>query len=268
MAGVHICAMTLPAPGTFKATLKELYYGASPASRRFRYALVAFDLMTIGLFFFSTIKHGYSWQSNLDTALGLLILGEFLARLWVTVNKRRLLLSWVTAADIVVIASLLLPVIAANWGFLRILRAMRFLRSYHLIRDLRHDSPWFKANQEVAERSITFLVFVFTVTSFVFVTQIGINPDINNYVDALYFTVTTLTTTGFGDITLKGPWGRLESIIIMIVGVSMFLQLLHSIFKPQKVRYSCPECALVLHDSDAVHCKHCGCKLKIRSEGA
>lgn len=260
--------MTLPAPGTFKATLKELYYGDSPASRRFRYALVSFDLFTIGLFFFSTIRHGYAWQSELDITLGLLILAEFLARLWVTVNRRRLLLSWVTAADIVVMISLLLPIIAANWGFLRILRAMRFLRSYHLIRDLRHDSAWFKANQEVAERAITFLVFVFTVASFVFVTQIGINPDINHFVDALYFTVTTLTTTGFGDITLKGPWGRLESVVIMIVGVSMFLQLLHSIFKPQKVRYTCPECALVLHDVDAVHCKHCGHKLKIRSEGA
>ena len=32
---------------------------------------------------------------------------------------------------------------------------------------------------------------------------------IAHYLDALYFTVTALTTTGFGDITLPGTTGRL-----------------------------------------------------------
>ena len=41
-------------------------------------------------------------------------------------------------------------------------------------------------------------------TGFVYETQHGRNPEIGNYVDALYFTVTALTTTGFGDITLQG----------------------------------------------------------------
>jgi len=184
-----------------KATLKELYYGASRAARRFRYGLVAFDLFTIVVFFVSTLHIAPRYQSNLDILLGVLILAEFLARLWVTVNRRRLLLSWVTLADVLVIASLLAPAFADNWGFLRMLRAMRFLRSYHLIRDLRADSPWFKTHQEVVERSLVFIVFVVVVSSFVFVTQRTINPDINTYIDALYFTVTTLTTTGFGDIT-------------------------------------------------------------------
>jgi voltage-gated potassium channel len=33
------------------------------------------------------------------------------------------------------------------------------------------------------------------------------------------------------------------------------------------VRYPCPECGLILHDADAVHCKHCGRSLKIETEG-
>ena len=50
------------------------------------------------------------------------------------------------------------------------------------------------------------------------------NPLIANYADALYFTVTALTTTGFGDITLPGTMGRLISVCIMIFGVSAVLQ--------------------------------------------
>ena len=52
-----------------------------------------------------------------------------------------------------------------------------------------------------------------------------------------------------------------------IVGVSLFLRLLQAIFRPRKVRFACPACALLLHDLDAVHCKHCGRVLHIPDEG-
>ena len=81
-------------------------------------------------------------------------------------------------------------------------------------------------------------VFIFIVTSVVYVTQHAVNPKIANYVDALYFTITTLTTTGFGDITLEGPGGRLLAILIMFVGVGLFLRLLQAIFRPNKVRFN------------------------------
>ncbi len=57
------------------------------------------------------------------------------------------------------------------------------------------------------------------------------------------------------------------SIIIMIIGVSLFLRLLQAIFRPTKVKCECPDCGLLLHDADAVHCKHCGRIMHIRDEG-
>ncbi len=33
-----------------------------------------------------------------------------------------------------------------------------------------------------------------------------------------------MTTTGFGDITLPGPLGKLTSVVTMIVGISLFGQ--------------------------------------------
>src|SRR5918998_1511 len=68
-----------------------------------------------------------------------------------------------------------------NLGFLRIARALRVLRSYHLLRDLRADSRWFRCNEDIVTRTINFLVFMFVVTSIVYVTQNDINPQINNY---------------------------------------------------------------------------------------
>ena len=72
---------------------------------------------------------------------------------------------------------------------------------------------------------------------------------------------------GFGDITLTGTTGRLLSVGVMIFGVTLFLRLAQVLFRPPKVRYECPECGLSLHDADAVHCKHCGATIHIRTEG-
>jgi len=76
-----------------------------------------------------------------------------------------------------------------------------------------------------------------------------------------------MTTTGFGDITLPGTFGKLVSIVIMIIGISLFVRLAQLIFRPNKVSFPCPQCGLSRHEPDAVHCKSCGHMLKIPDEG-
>jgi voltage-gated potassium channel len=104
-------------------------------------------------------------------------------------------------------------------------------------------------------------------TGIVYETQHAANKAIANYADALYFTVTALTTTGFGDITLPGTIGRLISVVIMILGVTLFFNLARALLHPSKVRFRCPQCALLRHDPDAVHCKACGTVLNMPDEG-
>ncbi|HSG63432.1 MAG TPA: potassium channel family protein, partial [Gammaproteobacteria bacterium] len=149
----------------------------------------------------------------------------------------------------------------------RIIRALRLLRSYVVSQQLRRQSHFFARNEDVIFSALNLVVFIFVVTAAVFVLQVDVNESIDNYVDALYFTVTTLTTTGFGDITLVGSTGRLLSVIIMIVGVALFIRLVQTIFLPSKVRFECAGCGLTRHDPDAVHCKHCGHLVHIPTQG-
>ncbi|MDF3062019.1 MAG: two pore domain potassium channel family protein [Microvirga sp.] len=256
-----------PAGLKLKAKLERLYFGEDRRARRFRYGLIAFDLATIAVFLLASVAREEWWMVPLDLAVATVMAADFAARLWIEPDRRRHLMSLATIADIAVIISLLLPALVDNLGFLRIARALRLLRSYHLLRDLRSESLWFRCNEEFVTRALNLLVFILVVTSVVYVTQNDVNPGIRTYIDALYFTITTLTTTGFGDITLQGPGGRLLSVAIMVVGVSLFLRLLQVIFRPAKVRFECPDCALLLHDLDAVHCKGCGRVLPIRDEG-
>jgi voltage-gated potassium channel len=258
--------MSEPAP--LRERLQELYFGDSRRAHQFRYVLLGFDIATVSLFLLSALAKEQWWIIPLDLLLGALLSVELAARLYADNNRRRLLLSFTTLADVIVIASLLLAAVVENLAFLRVVRALILLRSYHLIRDLRADSEWFRLHEDVIQRTVNLGVFIFIVTSAVYVTQHNINPQISNYVDALYFTITTLTTTGFGDITLQGPGGRLLAVLIMVVGVGLFLRLLQALFRPNKVRFECVDCGLVLHDADAVHCKHCGRVLHIVTEGA
>ena len=78
-------------------------------------------------------------------------------------------------------------------------------------------------------------------TGFVYETQHAINPHITNYADALYFTVTALTTTGFGDITLPGTTGRLISVAIMIFGVTLFFGLARAVLRPAQGALPLPD---------------------------
>lgn len=255
------------AAGSVREKLRELYFGSSSAAMRVRWSLLALDAALV-LYFVATtfVEHG-RWLILTDYALGALLAAEWLVRLWIARDRLSFLTQPMTVLDGAVILSLFAPTVSGNFVFLRILRAMRLLRSYHVLRRLRAQSRFFAQHEQVIFSATNLLVFIFVVSAAVYALQVRINEHIGNYVDALYFTITTLTTTGFGDIVMVGEWGRLLAVLIMIVGVSLFLRLIQAIFRPRRIDYECPDCGLDRHDPDAVHCKHCGRMLHIRTHG-
>lgn len=249
-------------------SVRLLYHGRSRKAAAFRYALVAFDVTTIIYFLMTVAAEHQKLLMGVNLVLGALILLDFAARLWVAENRSRTLFRIYTIADIIVILSLFLaPLLTENLAILRVLRGLRLIHSYHLLRDLRRDLRFFRVHEDAIFAAVNLFVFVFVTTSIVYVLRFGEEASIANYIDALYFTVATLTTTGFGDITLHTPFGKVLSVFIMIFGVALFIRLARAIFQPAKVKYDCPECGLSRHDPDAVHCKHCGVPIKIETEG-
>ena len=235
--------------------IDNLYNGASKRSRYFRWSLLAFDAITIGYFVSASFFHHVDEFHILEEGIGIVYLAELSARIFISKTRIRDLLHPVGLADLIVIASLLAPSLAQNFSFLRVLRALRLLRSYHMLRNLRQQSRFVRVHEDVIFSVVNLAVFIFVITAVVFVSQVGRNPEIKDYVDALYFTIATLTTTGFGDVTLVGTTGRILAVLIMIFGISLFLRLIQTIFRPGKVRYECPTCGLNRHDSDAHHAK-------------
>lgn len=253
-------------PG-LRARLADLYDGNTEAGRRFRYGLLLFDLFTIAFVILSSFLQSRGTEVA-DAIIGVLLLVDFLARLWIAPNRWKMVFSPFGIIDLVVIASLLAPMVGEGFAFLRAARVLRLMRSYVLLDQLRMDFKWFRRNEQIVLSAINLAVFLFVMTAVVYETQHVTNPKINNYADALYFTVTALTTTGFGDIVLEGTLGRLIAVVIMIFGVSLFLRLVQVLLRPDKVDFRCGHCGLGRHERDAVHCKACGNLLNIPDEGA
>lgn len=251
---------------SLKDQIRFYYEAEDPRAYRFRYVLLAFDLATVLFIIVSSFIERTATLEALDVVLGLLILADFSARLYISRTRWRDLMHPTTWADVIAIISFLAPLTGEAAGFLRVLRTLRLLQTYQIMARLRSDSAWFRRNEELAITLIHLVVFLFVMSAIVYETQRWTNADIRNYVDALYFTVTALTTTGFGDITLQGTTGRLVSVIIMIFGVTLFLRLVRALLQPHKVRFPCPDCGLQRHDPDAVHCKACGRLLNIPDE--
>lgn len=198
---------------------------------------------------------------------GVFFLAEYSLRFWVAERRFAFVFSLVNLLDLIVVTSLFAPLLFGNFAFLRVIRSLRILRTYRLIVSLKGEKNWFAKNEDVVLSTLNLFVFVFIMTDIVYVLEGSNNENITSYVDALYFTLATLTTTGFGDITLHGPTGKLLSIFIMVFGITLFVKLGRDVLRPSRVHYTCPDCGLNLHDFDAVHCKHCGRVVKIVTEG-
>jgi voltage-gated potassium channel len=247
--------------------LRELYDADTERGRRFRYGLLTFDLATVAFIVATSFMARNGLIEILDVAVGLFVLADFSARMAISRDRLREIAHPATWADVIAIVSFLAPLTSEGAAFLRILRTLRLLHAYQLLSRLREDFGFFRRNEDVIIAIVHLAVFIFIMTGVVYETQHKVSPHINNYVDALYFTVTTLTTTGFGDITLQGTAGRLLSVVVMIAGVTLFLRLAQVLFRPNKVRFPCPQCGLQRHEPDAVHCKACGIVLNIPDEG-
>ena len=250
-----------------RARLRYLYHGSQPPAVRFRLTVIAVDLIIIGFFLAAPILKNMGWAFYaLDYLIATVLALDLAARAYAYADIKDWLKRPIVWVDLFVLATLLFPAWLFNLGFLRMLRLWTLLNSDFFWRTVgrRFDDTRVEA---IARAMANLVTFVFVATGFVYATFRG-HDGISGYVDALYFTVATLTTTGFGDVTLPGPWGRLLSIAVMLVGITLFLRLAQALIKPHKVRFPCERCGLQTHDQDAVHCKACGNLLCIPDEGS
>lgn len=250
----------------FRARLRHLYHGQSKVAVRFRLIVIVVDLILIGFFIATPLIREMRYFLVIDYIVAFILAADLLARALAWRSLRTWIRRPIVWVDFFVLATLLAPQWLFSLAFLRVLRLWTLIHSDFFWETVgrRYDDT---RVEEVSRAATTLVTFVFVVTGFVYTSFAGRHVGVDGYVEALYFTIATLTTTGFGDIVLPGTWGKLISIVTMISGITLFVRLAQALFSPHKVRFTCPTCGLMRHDVDAVHCKACGQALNIPNPG-
>ncbi|MGH6949723.1 MAG: ion transporter [Vitreimonas sp.] len=244
-----------------RSRVRALYFGHTQGALRFQGVLLFLDLLIIGFFIGNQFIAQQPWFWIVDAAIAVFLAIDLLARLFAFGSFRRWFKYPTTWIDLVVLATLAFPTLLYNWGFLRILRLYTLVRSERFWNVLAR-GKWDDTYVEDLTRAIVALVvFVFIAAGAAQALFVGDHPKLNNFIDAMYFVVTSLTTTGYGDITIDSAGGRLFSIALMLTGISLFFSIAQKVFAPHQKIALCAGCGRDRHDLDARCCKACGAEL-------
>lgn len=119
-----------------------------------------------------------------------------------------------------------LIVVIAVYPALRGLRALRLLRLARAVRFFRYANPItdvldaFRANRLLYQAAFSFLIAITGVGGLSFyLVERRANPGIETIGDGLWWSIVTLTTVGFGDISPITPLGRVVGATLMVGGM-------------------------------------------------
>ncbi|MFY2509182.1 ion transporter [Vibrio pectenicida] len=264
---------------TLKHYLYIIIFGThTKAGRAFDITLIIaiFSSLTV-LVLESVPSIALQWKTELrylEYAFTALFSIEYLLRLYCSPKPAAYAKSFYGVIDLLAILPTYLAFFfpgASIMGVIRLLRVMRIFRVLKLVRYLQ-DSNILLRSLLMARRKI--LIFFSTVGilvtifgSLIFIIE-GPSNGFTSIPKSIYWAIVTITTVGYGDIVPQTHLGKALASLTMLLGYSILAvptgiitAELNREMNSHKELVKCPNCNRAGHDSDAMHCKHCGDEL-------
>lgn len=242
----------------------------TPLGRAINLLIMVLILLSSAIFVAQTYPIPSEVRSALDAVDSSIIIIfslEYVVRLWCATSKRKFLLNPLSIIDLVVILHFFLGL--TDIRFIRVFRWFRILR---LIRFVELKISFFQISTEdgkiFARILFTLFTIIFVYSGLIYQVEHTINGEaFQTFLDAVYFSVVTMTTVGFGDVTPLSESGRLLTVLMILTGVSLIpwqigdliKQLIKTANHTNKI---CVSCGFKSHDNDAKFCKICGNELE------
>ena len=240
---------------------------STPAGKIIEFSLLLVNLAACVLYVIKTYYEADEFHTvlhGLEIGIVSVFIVEYLLRFWVSRHKIRYIFSFYAVVDLLSIVPVFFP--AHETGFLRSFRVLRILRFLRFFENENFFFGQISAFQlQVSRVFFTVITIIFIYSGFIYYAESGIaNPHIDTFADSVYFTIVTLTTVGFGDITPATQLGKLFTVLMILSGIVLIpwqagrlVRLLLSA-EAHKKHVTCKKCGHDRHDPDAIHCKMCG----------
>lgn len=240
----------------------------TPIGKAINWAIAALVLLSVAIFITETYPIPSSlrfWLDILNQIILIVFTIEYGLRFWSAENKVRHVFSLYSLIDLLAILPFLFT--AVDIRFIRIFRWFRILR---LLRYVEGKTIFGYVTREDSAIFVRILFTLFTIiflfSGLIYQVEHPINSErFSTFLDAIYFSVATMTTVGYGDITPVSEMGRLLAVLMILTGIALIPwqigELIKQLLKTsnQTVQETlCTNCGLTTHDTDARFCKICG----------
>lgn len=269
-----------PASDPGRARLHEIIYQANtPAGRAFDVALIFLILASVMAVMLESVANVRERHGDLLRAIEWGLTGAFtLEYVLRVVSVRRPLsymLSFFGLVDLMAVLptylSLVLPG-AQSFLVVRFLRILRIFRVFKLAAYMVEAQMLRDALVASRRRILVFfmgvLSLVLILAAMMYLIEGHTTGGFSSIPRSVYWTIVTLTTVGFGDVTPRTGLGQALASVIMLLGYSIIavptgivtaeMTRAHGARIPDR---ACPGCGRGGHEGDARFCKDCGAAL-------
>ncbi len=177
----------------------------------FRYEFYVFELFSVSIFICEYLLRIWATGANGDGSLS----SSFKARL-------KYILGFTGIIDLLAILPSLLPLLfSVDLRWLRVLRLLRLLKISHyssaledLFSAINHERSSFAA------ASYLFVLALFFASSLMYVAENSVQPEkFSSIPETMWWSLITLTTVGYGDVSPISPLGKIIGAFTAIMGV-------------------------------------------------
>ncbi|MDC0921134.1 ion transporter [Opitutales bacterium] len=184
-------------------------------------SLVCFTIETIP----SLSSETYKILNTLEIVFVAIFTLEYVARIYFSKQKIKFIFSFFALIDMIAIIPFYLSL-----GFdLKSLRAVRLIRVFRLLKLTRYNKAVNFLSNAFKDSKEELLVFSFLASALLYLTSVGIYyfekdlqpEEFGSVPQALWWSVVTLTSVGYGDVTPVSTAGKIFTSIILFLGIGL-----------------------------------------------
>ncbi len=265
---------------SWKSKIHEVIYGThTPTGKLFDIILLVVIIYSIIIVMLESVE-GYDIKYHQffnisEWIVTILFSIEYFLRIICVKKPSKYIFSFYGIIDLLATIPKYLSLIFAGSQYFTALRALRLLRVFRilkLVRFLGESNNLIRA-LSASRTKIFIFVFVVLIISIILGTLMylveGPQHGFNSIPHSIYWTIVTLTTVGYGDISPETPLGQFIATFIMIIGygiIAVPTGIVSAEYVSSKTEFdkgrSCEDCGADIHRNDAAFCRKCGHKLE------
>jgi len=259
-----------------------IYEADTPAGKLFDLILLLLILISIAAVMLESVaeihkKYGGELEI-IEWVITVFFTLEYIGRILSVGKPLKYILSFYGIIDLLATLPAYVDLLFPGFHFLLALRAIRLLRVFRILK-LAHfvgaGNSLVEALQKSKSKIAVFLFAVVVLCIILGTVMYMVEGPENGFTSipvSVYWTIVTLTTVGFGDITPQTPLGQFISVLIMILGYGIIAvptglvtaQFMSNKAEAEHNTQSCPNCSVYHHRDDAKYCYNCGYELNTK----